>query len=313
MVAPPPTQSSTPIKGDHSLRLSDGRRLAYTDLGDPKGYPLIFGHGMPGCRLEGRFMHERARRHGFRVLTPDRPGIGGSDYQPKRTLLDYPDDIRQLADALTLDRFSHLGWSSGGSRTLACCHELGHRVDLGVCLSGYTHFSEYPGGHNLIEATRWPGPKLARYSPGLTRLVVRLVAWLSRRHPGLYLREAEQLVSEEDRNLLRYFLKGETFRRDQLMCLASGGKAIATDLLTELEDWGFRLADIDTPILIYQGEQDPFIPVDYARHLADNLPHAELTLLPGAGHLYPLAEAFQDQLFLRIREHLNHMTTVTET
>ncbi|MDK9557028.1 alpha/beta hydrolase [Marinobacter sp. M216] len=311
-MAKSPLHRPTPIKGDQSLQLCDGRRLAYTDLGDPAGYPLIFGHGMPGCRLEGRFLHERARRHRFRLLTPDRPGIGASDYQPGRTLLHYPEDIRQLADHLALDRFSHLGWSSGGSRTLACCYGLGHRVDLGVCLSGYTNFSEYPGAQNLIEATRWPGPRLARHSPGLTRLVVRLVAWLSRRHPGLYLREAEQLVSEEDRNLLRFFLKGESFRRDQLMCLASGGRAIATDLMTELEDWGFQLADIATPVLVYQGEQDPFIPVDYARHLADNLPHAELTLLPGAGHLYPLAEQFQDQLFLRIRQHLNHTTFATE-
>lgn len=313
MVAQPLLQRPGPLKGDQSIRLSDGRLLAYTDLGDPAGYPLIFGHGMPGCRLEGRFLHERARRHGFRILTPDRPGIGGSDYQPGRTLLDYPADIGQLTDALALPRFSHLGWSSGGSRTLACCYGLGERVDLGVCLSGYTSFSEYPGVQNLIEATRWPGPRLARKSPGLTRLVVRLVAWLSRRHPGLYLREAEQLVSEEDRRLLRFFLKGESFRRDQLMCLASGGKAIATDLLTELEDWGFQLADVATPILIYQGEQDPFIPVDYARHLADNLPHAKLTLLPGAGHLYPLAEQFQDQLFLRIRDQLNQTSTRTET
>lgn len=305
------SQNSSP--GDRSLRLRNGRRLAYTDLGDPGGYPLFFGHGMPGSRMEGHFFHERARRHGFRLLSPDRPGIGGSDYQPDRGLLHYPNDILELADALDLPRFSHLGWSSGGSRTLACGFALADRMDLGVSMSGYTNFSEYPGPHSLIEATRWPGPRLARYSPALTRLVVRIVAWLSRRHPGLYLREAEQLISDEDRKLLQFFLKGELFRRDQVLCLASGGRAIATDLLTELEDWGFQLADVSTPMLIYQGQQDPFIPVDYARHLADNLPHAELTLLPGAGHLYPLAETFQDQLFQRLRHHLNQTTTETET
>lgn len=301
-----PSQGSFP--GDRSLDLRDGRSLAYTDLGDPRGYPLIFGHGMPGSRMEGHFFHQRARRHGFRILSPDRPGIGGSDFQPGRALLNYPDDVREFADALKLARFSHLGWSSGGSRTLACGFALGDRMDLGVCISGYTNFSEYPGPHRLIEATRWPGPGLARFSLALTRLAVRVVAWLSRRHPSLYLREAEQLVSEEDRELLRFFLKGELFRRDQLLCLASGGRAIATDLLTELEDWGFDLAGVTTPILIYQGQQDPFIPVDYARHLADNLPHANLTLLPGAGHLYPLSETFQDQLFQRLRQHLNQTT-----
>ncbi|MBQ0832342.1 hypothetical protein [Marinobacter sp.] len=38
-----------------NLILCDGRTLAYTDLGDPQGYPMIFGHGMPGCRLQGLF------------------------------------------------------------------------------------------------------------------------------------------------------------------------------------------------------------------------------------------------------------------
>lgn len=287
-----------------TLILRDGRTLAYTDVGDPQGYPLIFGHGMPGSRLQGHFFHNQALRYGFRVLTPDRPGIGNSDYQPGRQLLDYPSDIQQLADALGFERFSHFGWSSGGSRTLACCYTLGDRVDLGVCLSGYTNFSEYGGHHTLLEATRWPGPRLARYSPVLVKLVVRLVVSLSRRHLGLYMREAKKLVSSADRDLLRFLLQGDIFRRDQKLCLESGGKAIATDLLTELEDWGFSLKQVHTPILIFQGEEDAFVPVDYACHLAEHLPNAELTLMPSAGHLYPLAEDFQNKLFERIRQGL---------
>jgi pimeloyl-ACP methyl ester carboxylesterase len=114
----------------------------------------------------------------------------------------------------------------------------------GVCLSGYTHFSEFPGRNRLFESPRWPGPRLARLSPTLVRLVVRI----SLNHPGLYMREARQLVSE----------------------------------------------------------QDPFIPVDYARHLADNLPAADLTLMPDAGHLYPLAEQFQERLFQRLNRYLNN-------
>lgn len=297
---------------DSTVLLEDGRRLAFTDLGDPDGYPLFFAHGMPGSRLEGRFLHTRARRHGFRIITPDRPGIGGSGFQPHRTLLDYPDDIRQLADSLEIERFSHLGWSSGGSRTLACCYRLSQRMDIGVCLSGYTHFAEYPGPRNLIEGTRWPGPALARLSPALVRLMVRVVVWLSRRHPGLYMREATELVSTQDQQLLRAFLKGENFRADQLACLASGGQAIATDLLTELEDWGFTLSQVKMPVWIYQGGQDPFIPVDYARHLTEHLPRASLTLLPEAGHLYPLSESFQDNLFRRIRNQLEHGTARQE-
>lgn len=286
------------------LDLTNHRTLAYSDLGDPKGYPLFFGHGMPGSRLQGQFFHNQALRHGFRLLTPDRPGIGNSDYQHQRRLLDYPKDIEQLANALGLERFSHFGWSSGGSRTLACGHMLGHRMDLGVSLSGYTHFSEYDHRQTLLEATRRPMPWLARHSPALIRLAARLVDGLSRRHPRLYMRELRKLVNQSDRELLDLLLPDDAFQQDQMICLQSGGKAIATDLLTELKDWGFRLSEVPTPILIYQGEDDPFVPLDYARHLAENLPDAELTLLPGAGHLYPLNETFQNTLFERIRQRI---------
>lgn len=143
------------------LRLADGRRLAYSDRGIRTATPVL-GHGMPGCHREGTFFHERARHHGFRILTPDRPGIGASDARPGQTLRDYPDDLRQLLDHLGIDRFSHIGWSSGGSRTLACALVLADRLDLGVCLSGYTHFAEYPGrpaadrGHPLAGAATGP-------------------------------------------------------------------------------------------------------------------------------------------------------------
>lgn len=296
-----------------TLALRDGRTLGYSDLGDPQGYPLIFGHGMPGSRLQGQFFHNQALRHGFRLLTPDRPGIGSSGYQHRRRLLDYPNDIEQLANALGLDRFSHFGWSSGGSRTLACCYGLGNRVDLGVSLSGYTNFWEYDGRQTLLDGTRWPVPFLARYSPALVRLTVRLVDGLSRRHPKLYMREVRKLVNQSDRELLDHLLRGDTFQQDQMVCLESGGKAIATDLLTELKDWGFSLNEVTTPVLIYQGEDDPFVPVDYARHLADQLPNAELTLIPGAGHLYPLAEDFQNRLFERIQQRLADKTPQKST
>lgn len=289
---------------DHRITLNDGRDLVYTDLGDPEGTPILFAHGMPGCRLEGWFFHEQARRCGFRIVTPDRPGIGGSTFQRGRVLLDYPRDVAALADALGIDQFIHMGWSSGGSRTLACAFAMPERVRLAVSLSGYTHFAEYRGRRPFLQPTRWPGPLLAAISPKLLRLVVKVVVRLSRHHPGLYMREARQLVSEQDRALLGSLQHTQLFRADQIVCLDSGGKAIAQDLQTELEDWGFRLAAVTVPTLIYQGCEDPFVPVDYARHLQQHLPAADLQLLPDSGHLYPLSESFQAGLFSRLRQSL---------
>jgi pimeloyl-ACP methyl ester carboxylesterase len=78
---------------DRTVRLRDGRLLGYADWGDPGGRPLFFFHGWPGSRLEGRLGEESARAKGIRLIALDRPGMGLSDYQPRRTLVDWPDDV----------------------------------------------------------------------------------------------------------------------------------------------------------------------------------------------------------------------------
>lgn len=299
------------VKSDRTMTLGDGRELAFTDLGDPKGDPIIFGHGMPGSRLEGWFWHQQAREHGFRLVTMDRPGIGRSTMKPWRTLLDYPKDVTELADSLGFDRFIHAGWSSGGSRTLACAYALPERVSLAIVMSSYTHFAEYPGSKRFFQATRWPGPRLAQMSYALLRAAVEVVAWISRRHPGLYFHETRQLISEQDKQLLHDVIRSKLFQQDQMACLNSGGRAMAHDLQTELLYWGFHLREVTVPVWLFQGDDDPFVPVSYAEHLADNLQQVELNRLRGSGHLYPLSTDFQKTFFGELRQRVDEGRTVT--
>jgi pimeloyl-ACP methyl ester carboxylesterase len=49
-----------------------------------------------------------------------------------------------------------------------------------------------------------------------------------------------------------------------------------------------RLGRIQAPTLVLHGEQDGMAPVANARLLAERIPGAELVLVPGAGHAYPL-------------------------
>ena len=50
----------------------------------------------------------------MRVIAVDRPGIGGSEPEPNRKVLDWPSDVAALADALDSERFSVLGLSFRG-------------------------------------------------------------------------------------------------------------------------------------------------------------------------------------------------------
>lgn len=48
-----------------------------------------------------------------------------------------------------------------------------------------------------------------------------------------------------------------------------------------------RLGEIEAPALVLGGSDDPLTPPKYLRYLADHLPRAQLTLVPGAGHMLP--------------------------
>src|SRR5207245_3071247 len=104
----------------NDVRLPDGRRLAYDDAGDPAGRPLLFFHGLGASRRARHPDDGVAAGLGVRLLTVDRPGIGGSDPLLRRRLLDWPGDVAALADELGLDRFAVAGWSAGGPHALAC-------------------------------------------------------------------------------------------------------------------------------------------------------------------------------------------------
>jgi pimeloyl-ACP methyl ester carboxylesterase len=64
----------------------------------------------------------------IRVIALDRPGFGGSTFQPNRGLLDWPRDVAEAADILGIDRFDVLGVSAGGPYALACGHALADRI-----------------------------------------------------------------------------------------------------------------------------------------------------------------------------------------
>src|SRR6201993_1539648 len=96
------------------VRLRDGRRLSYAQYGDPDGFPILNAHGGLACRLDVAAAAPAAERCGVRLISPDRPGVGRSDPQPGRTILDWTLDATELLDRLQVDRFGVLGWSPWG-------------------------------------------------------------------------------------------------------------------------------------------------------------------------------------------------------
>ena len=107
------------------IRLHDGRILAFAEYGSPRGLPIIHCHGTPSSRVEGNLIFNAAvaAELGVRIIVPDRPGMGRSDFQPGRRIVDWPRTCSSWPRPLRLDTFAVLG-SSGGSPYAAACGAL---------------------------------------------------------------------------------------------------------------------------------------------------------------------------------------------
>ena len=125
------------MKTENLLTLPDGRELAYAEFGKPDGYPVLYCHGIPSSRLEPLlFGDDVLSQFGLRFIAPDRPGMGGSDFQTHRSYSDWPEDVVFLVEALGLDRFSVLGVSGGGGYAAVCAAKIPERLSKVVIVSG---------------------------------------------------------------------------------------------------------------------------------------------------------------------------------
>ena len=291
------SDSSTYDSGIAHFSDWDGRKVAWLERGDSEGFPVFYAHGNPGSRLELLFLDEKAQEYGIRLIVIDRPGLGQSDYVADYDLLDFAHDIERLADEKGINEFGLLGWSSGGPPVLAVAHHLPKRARFAISVSGYTNFGEFDKARELMKSHDLRGPELSQDRPKLFNQVVKLVRWTDITLPNFYMKMAEAEMPAYDRNILEDKDAAELFMRNQQEALKQGTKGTIQDLEVQWASWGFSLTDINVPVYIYQGQKDTFVPWEFAEHMAQMIPNAELHLKPEAGHLIPLDPVYQDELF----------------
>src|SRR4051794_17738686 len=110
------------------IALRDGRKVQIEEYGDPAGEPALWFHGAFSSRLEAWSLDAPARELGLRVLSLDRPGMGGSDQDAGRTVIGYADDVAQVLDALEIEQTAVGGLSNGGMYTMAVASAIPDRV-----------------------------------------------------------------------------------------------------------------------------------------------------------------------------------------
>ena len=83
-----------------SIKLADGRVLAYRDYGNPDGQPVLFIHGFADSGVVRYHDDAYTAAIGARIIAPDLPGVGGSSPDRGRTVSRWAGDARQLVDQL---------------------------------------------------------------------------------------------------------------------------------------------------------------------------------------------------------------------
>ena len=66
------------------LVVRSGRRLEVREYGDPGGHPAFFFHGLIGSHHQASYIDEQAKERGLRVIAPNRPGVGRSEFTRRR-------------------------------------------------------------------------------------------------------------------------------------------------------------------------------------------------------------------------------------
>jgi pimeloyl-ACP methyl ester carboxylesterase len=282
-----------------AVRLRDGRKLAYVESGNLEGMPVIFMHGNPGSRYMRHPDDGLTASLGVRLITPDRPGYGQSDFKRGRTLLDMPTDIEQLANELGLGRFAVMGVSAGGPYVAACAYRLGERLSGAAIISGSAPFNrtdamagvnrDYRAAYSMA---MWPG--------WLLEPVMRLHDRSVRRKPESALVALMRECSADDRAVLSDPAISKQVKGFRFEASRQGVQGMIQEARLLTSPWGFPLEDIRIPVHLWYWEGDSIVPLQMGRYLHARIPNTVPHFLPGGGH-FSLYSNWKDILTTLVR------------
>lgn len=269
--------------------VAPGRVLGWAEFGHPDGDPVLWFHGTPGARKQvPPSVPLVALQRGFRVIGVERPGTGASTNHEYDRIVDFAADIEALADDLGLERFGVIGLSGGGPYTLAVCHELPDRVVAASILGGIgpTRGPDAVWSYTRVLRLLKPGLQAVRRPLGS---VLGPVVDALQNVGDIGLEIFANIIGGSDKEVIRQ----PDFRAMFLEDLFGAGelRAMAHDMVLFSRHWGFQLADVRTPVIVWQGLADSIVPVSHGHHQAARLGNAKLRTRPGEGHFAGFSDA----------------------
>jgi pimeloyl-ACP methyl ester carboxylesterase len=288
------------------IAMRTGRKLEVREYGDPHGHPAFFFHGLIGSHHQASYIADEARRTGLRVIAPNRPGVGMSEYVRRTSPLELVEDVEDVAQALGLDDFSVIGISGGASYALAVLYRLPDRVKTVTIISGMGPMW-LKGALEGMEARRRALLELGARFPRLAQQTFQKAAASFHKSPESLLDRLIRTWSSPDQRLFTRKDVYDLFLRDLHQVFTDGNGAIGlSEELNMYRYRGFSPRDLpeEKPVTLWHGLQDIIVPPAMTWKMARALPKSEAHFVPG-GHF--MAIDVSPQIVGRLRQRIDEI------
>jgi haloalkane dehalogenase len=258
---------------------ANGLELAYRELGD--GPPVLLLHGWPTSSYLWRDVMPPLAAAGNRAIALDLPGYGGSSKPPGATydFALYDSTLDAFLEALGIETTALAVHDVGGPIGLHWAVHRPERVTKLALLNTLVYPELDEMAVKFVETLSTPGPREQLTSPAGLEFSMKFgLADESKLTPETLSAVVEPFGTDEERRSLADAGIGLEI---------AGFEEIARLLPTALRD---------TPVRIVYGEQDRILPTvaQTMERVKADLPQAEITALPAAGHF--LQEEAADEI-----------------
>ena len=276
------------MKTKNLLNLPDGRKLSYAEFGKPDGYPVLYCHATPSSRLEPLSIGDDVFSElGLRVISPDRPGMGQSDFQKQRGFSDWPEDVKFLAEEIGLSKFSVVGISGGGGYAAVCAAKIPEKLNKVVIASGSWRI-----GSKAVKKIGFPMNLMWRvtiHAPILMPVIIKSMTKMISQPPKNGSEETSappnKYFPPADLAVMAQPGRMEINQRIMTEGIRQGTQGPVWDYRLSVREWDFDFEEIQIPLILFHGEQDRNYPLELVQRVAKDLPSTKLLTYPNDGHL----------------------------